>query len=130
MNRNISSALAMGTATAAAVFAVAVIASGNAYADDITIDTTPFVGTRTRAEVQAELMSQSALMRAGNNEWARQYNEPAQVKSAYTREQARADYRISRRYVNALYGEDSGSALLMNPEVLVFVATTVGSPAN
>lgn len=30
-------------------------AAGNAFADDITVDTTPFTSTKTRAEVLAEL---------------------------------------------------------------------------
>ena len=35
-----------------------VAASGAAFADDITVDTTPFVSTATRAEVCAEYIAQ------------------------------------------------------------------------
>jgi len=111
MKRHIASALSMGTTTIAAVFAVAAIASGNAYADDITIDTTPFVSSRTRAEVHAEAMGQAAQGRT--DEWSLNHNDPSLPTSGYTREQAVADYKGSRQYVNALYGEDSGSAYLM-----------------
>jgi hypothetical protein len=106
MNRNIASALAMGTATLAAALAVIAIASRPAYADDITIDQTPFVSTRTRADVRAELMGRSR----GDNEWVRQYNQASQAATGYTREQATADYKASRDYVSAVNGEDSGSA--------------------
>jgi hypothetical protein len=47
MSRHLASALAYTTTTVAAVFAVAAIASGSAYADDITIDNTPFVSSKT-----------------------------------------------------------------------------------
>lgn len=57
MNRNLASALTIG-ATAAAAVAVAALGPAKAYADDITIDTTPFVSSKSRAEVQAELMRQ------------------------------------------------------------------------
>lgn len=51
MNRTIATALSLA-ATIAAIACVAAIASGNAYAETPTIDNTPFVSTRTRAEVQ------------------------------------------------------------------------------
>lgn len=130
MNRNLASALHLGTVTAVAVFAVAAIASGSARADDITIDTTPFVSTKTRAEVRAELMNDAPAIRAADNEWARQHNQAQQTRSDYTRAQATADYLMSRQYVNALYGEDSGSALLMKSVVPVFVAKTEGASSH
>jgi hypothetical protein len=58
MNRNLASTLAV-TATAAAALALAALASSKAYAEDITIDPTPFVSSKTRAEVRAELMGMS-----------------------------------------------------------------------
>ena len=81
MNRNLASTLSI-TTTAAAILAVAAIASGNAYADDITIDTTPFVSTKTRAEVRAEVMGQSEALRTASSEWSMQMNErvPAQQR--------------------------------------------------
>jgi hypothetical protein len=108
MNRHLASTLSLAT-TAAAVFAVAAIASGSAYADDITIDTTPFVSSKTRAEVRAEVMGQSALLRTSSSEWAMQFNDAPQPNSTYTRQAAKDEYMAARHEVNALNGEDSGS---------------------
>ena len=108
MNRNLASALAI-TTTAAAALAFAAIASGNAYADDITIDNTPFVSTKTRAEVRAELMGLPEAVRNANSEWSMQLNQTPQPNSGYTRAQAKAEYIAARREVNALNAEDSGS---------------------
>jgi phosphoribosylformylglycinamidine (FGAM) synthase-like amidotransferase family enzyme len=105
MNRSISSALATGTATAAAILALAFIASGNAYADDITIDTTPFVSSMTRDEVSAQLK----VPYPHGNPWSGQYNM-FQIKSAATSDQVSSEYTSSRDEVRALTGEDSGSA--------------------
>jgi hypothetical protein len=107
MNRNFASVLTV-TTTAAAVFAVAAIASGNAYADDITIDHTPFVSSKSRAEVQAEVMGRAEQLRIASSEWS--MNQSSQPKSSYTRAQATADYIAARDEVNARNSEDSGSA--------------------
>jgi hypothetical protein len=109
MNRNFASTLAL-TTTAAAAFALAALASGNAYADDITIDNTPFVSSRTRAEVQAEVMGQGEVLRMANSEWSTQSNHASLPHSDFSREQAKAEYIASRREVNALNAEDSGSS--------------------
>ena len=55
MNRHFASTLTFA-ATAAAIACAAAMASSSAYAETPTIDTTPFVSTRSRAEVQADLM--------------------------------------------------------------------------
>lgn len=128
MNRNLASALAIGT-TAAAALALAAVASGNAYADDITIDTTPFVSAKTRAEVQAELLAQPQLLRASANEWSLQYAEVPQIKSTYTREQAKAEFKVSRDLVSALNSEDSGSAYFMIRGRLPEGTAVMGAPA-
>lgn len=107
MNRILASTLSI-TTTAAAILAVAAMASGNAYADDITIDTTPFVSTKTRAEVRAEVMGQAEALRLASSEWS--MNQAAQPQSAYTSAQAKADYIASRSEVHALTAEDSGSS--------------------
>lgn len=99
MNRNIASVLVI---TAAAV-------AGNAFADDITIDHTPFVGGKTRAEVQAEL---AQFKRAGTSPWSTQYNPLAKLKSTRSRAEVVAEYTAARDEVAALNGEDSGSAYL------------------
>jgi hypothetical protein len=125
MNRKIASTLTV-TTTAAAILAVAAIASGNAYADDITIDNTPFVSSKSRAEVQAELMQ----LGNSSSEWAMQLNEPARPNSAYTSAAAKAEYIASRDEVRAFNSEDSGSSYLatlprpMGDRVITAVETT------
>jgi Domain of unknown function (DUF4148) len=66
MNRNIASAIARAPAVA-----LASVAAGNAMADDITIDTTPFTSTKSRAEVLADL---AQYKQAGVNPWSTSYN--------------------------------------------------------
>ena len=111
MNRKLASILTV-TTTAAAVFAAAAIASGNAYADDITIDSTPFVSSKTRAEVHAEVMGQSELLRIASSEWSTQLNQAPEPYRGRTSAQAKAEYIAARREVNALNAEDSGSSYL------------------
>lgn len=114
MTRNIASAIAIAAA----------IVPCSVFADDITIDTTPFASTMSRAEVQAELMRRTAV-----NEWTRQLNQQAQFRSSYGREQARAAYVAERDNVKALTGEDSGSAYLaMAP--YVNARSVMGGPAR
>ena len=109
MNRNLASTLAI-TSTAAAALAFAAMASGNAYADDITVDNTPFISTKTRAEVRAEVMGQSEQLRMASSELSMQ--QGALPTSEYTRAQAKADFITSRNEVSALNSEDSGSSYL------------------
>jgi hypothetical protein len=109
MNRRTSSAIAFSSSIAAATLAATVMA-GNALADDITIDNTPFVSQRTRAEVQAELFSQRDQLRS--TEWTMQHNQPQQNATGYTSAQARAEYIALRDEVHAMNSEDSGSASL------------------
>ena len=90
---------------AVAVLAAAGAPVGPSLADDITIDPTPFVSTRTRADVRQEVAKSSLT------EWERQYGGP-HAASGYTRAQAREAYVAGRREVWALGGEDSGSAYL------------------
>ncbi|MDB5873379.1 MAG: hypothetical protein JWQ07_2821 [Ramlibacter sp.] len=98
MNRNIASALVLAAAM-----------TGNAFADDITVDHTPFIAQKSRAEVQAELAQFKA---AGVNPWATSYNQLAGFASAKSRLEVASDYIASREAVSALNGEDSGSAYL------------------
>lgn len=113
MNRKLASSLAATSVTAAgAILAVAAIASGSAYADDITIDTTPFVSSQSRAEVQAEVKGQAQRLGGASSEWAMQLNDPRKPNSAYTSEAAKADYIASRNEVKAFNSEDSGSSYL------------------
>jgi hypothetical protein len=92
-----------------AIAAVLAVAATSALADDITVDTTPFVSSRTRAEVQAELGN---FQKAGTSPWSIQYNPLKTFASSTTRSQAQAEYIASRDQVRALTGEDSGSAYL------------------
>jgi len=98
MNRTALSAIVLATAFA-----------GNAFADDITIDTTPFVSSKTRTEVQAEL---GQFKKSGPNVWSTQYNPLARFQSGKTRAEVTAEYRAERNAVAAFTGEDSGSAYL------------------
>jgi hypothetical protein len=116
MNRNI---------ILAALFAVA--ASGTAFADDITIDPTPFVSSRTRTEVQVEL---AQFKKAGTSPWSIQYNPLASFKSSVSSEQVVAAYVASRNEVAAFNGEDSGSSYLAATRVDTAGATLAGSPWN
>jgi hypothetical protein len=101
MNRKLAATL---------VFAAAAIA-GNAFADDITVDNSHFVSSKSRAEVQAQLAQRTA------NVWSTQYNPLATFKSEKSREEVRAEYLASRNEVAAFNSEDSGSAYLAQNRV-------------
>jgi hypothetical protein len=109
----------------AALFAVAI--SGNALADDITIETTPFVSSRTRAEVQAEL---AQFKKAGTSPWSIQYNPLASFKSTMSSEEVVAEYLASRKEVAAFNGEDSGSSYLTATRAHTAGVTLAGRPRN
>jgi len=114
MNRNLAIALVLAAA------------ASTSFADDITIDKTPFTSTATRAGVQAEL---SAFRQSGVNPWSNQYNPLAQFSSQRTRAAVVAEYIAAREQVAALNGEDSGSAYLARHEDVAAVATTIaGQP--
>jgi hypothetical protein len=102
MNRNIAAAL------------IALAAASSALADDITIDTTPFVSTRSRAEVQAELQQ---YRQSDTDVWAQDYDQLAGFHSTQTRAQVTADFLQSREQAAALVAEDSGSAMLAAAQV-------------
>ena len=117
MNRNIASALVLATAAFA----------GSAFADDITVDTTPFNGSRTRAEVQAEL---GQFKKAGTSVWSTQYNPLAKFKSETSRAQVTAAYIADRDTVAAFNSEDSGSAVLAQRRVVNGGVQLAGQPFN
>jgi hypothetical protein len=73
------------------------------------VPTEPFVSTKSRAEVQAELF---AYKKAGVNPWSTWYNQLAGFKSNTTRQEVVAEYLAARDEVAALNSEDSGSAYL------------------
>lgn len=107
---------------------VAAAAAGNAFADDITVETSPFVSTLTRAEVQAQLSQRTP---ATSNPASIQYNPLANFNSTLTREQVVADYIANRDWVAAMTGQDSGSAYLASrPGVTVDTTRLAGEPQN
>jgi hypothetical protein len=134
MNRNIASALAIGSAAAVAAVAAAIVAvtPGNALAESIAEYTMPFAGNRSRADVQADLARQGSIARTGANEWLMQHNQVTAFKSSYTSGQAKAEFKAARREVSALTGEDSGSAYLAGTAVpqRVNASATMGGPAR
>lgn len=93
------------------IAAIAIAAAGSAWADDITIDTTAFVSTKTRAEVKAELIQARAdgSLAALTADYV-----PAQrFASTLTRQEVIADLLINRDGLAlAMAGEDSGSFYL------------------
>ena len=115
MTRKLASTLTL-VSTAAAMFAFAAIASNNAYADDITVDTTPFVSTKTRAEVRAEVIGHAEDLRIAYGESSMPTSLMSQAPSGLTREQVKAEYIAARRDVNAFNAEDSGSSYLTSQQ--------------
>ena len=99
MNRNI----ALAAVVLSAAFA------GSAFAETPYNVNDTFTGTQTRAQVQADL---AAYRQAGVNPWSTQYNPLRNFASTTTRQAVTADFLASRAQVNALNGEDSGSAYL------------------
>ena len=88
---------------------IATVAAG-AFADELpSIPTEPVVSTKTRAEVQAELI---AYKQAGVNPWSTSYNQLAGFKSNRSRQEVMAEYLATRDEVAAINSEDSGSAYL------------------
>jgi predicted secreted Zn-dependent protease len=103
---------------------IATLGATAAEAGDITIDTTPFVSTRTRAEVQAQ------LAQPGPNVWSTSYNQLAQFQPQRSRAEVRAEYLAARSQVEAVTAEDSGSAYLIRARAERAAATRVASRAQ
>ena len=93
-------ALAAAALSLAAFGAQADEADGSQYAQQ-------FNGTKTRAEVQAEL---AAYQKAGVNPVSIAYNPLKSFKSEKTRAEVKAEYIHDRDAVTAMNGEDSGAA--------------------
>ena len=92
-----------------AVLFAAVLATGTAFADDITIDPHPFVSTASRAQVKEELRQ---FRSSGVDPWADDYNVLREPHGGMSRAGVMAEYKADRAEVSALTGEDSGSAYL------------------
>jgi uncharacterized protein DUF4148 len=122
MTRNTAISLAYVATVAAAAVAAALV-STSAYAESPTIDNTPFVSSKTRAEVQAELKAPFI----GGDPWSSRYNMFARG-GALTTEQVRGAYKMSRDEVNALTAEDSGSAFLARLPLTLKTTAIMGGP--
>jgi opacity protein-like surface antigen len=103
MNRHFAIALVLATA-----------AVGNAFADDITVEATPFQSTMSRAEVQAD-MQQARASRI--DPWAQDYDQLAAFRSERSRADVTAEYTADRDSVAAFNGEDSGSVKLASRDL-------------
>ena len=116
----------MNRKTASVLFATTLGIAGFAYADDITMDTTPFSSTKSREEVRADLKKPFA----GGSPWSTQYRQGVARDSTYTNGQARTEYLSSRDQVRALNGEDSGAAYLARTAGRANPTATMGGPAR
>ncbi len=106
---------------------ILVAAAGSAFADDITIETTPFVGSRTRAEVQAELQQ---YQQQGVNPWAQGYNPLQSFHSGTTRAQVTAEFLADRDEVAAGNSEDGGASWRAARAPLSAHPVLAGNPVN
>jgi hypothetical protein len=97
MNRNIAISL------------LVLAGASSAFADDITVDSTPFVSSASRAQVQSELQQSR---QSGVNPWAQDYNQLAEFRSAKSRGEVAGEYIRSRGEAAAFVAEDSGSVML------------------
>jgi len=129
MNQDIESLLAMAAVGAiAAAAAAAMVLPGVALADDITIDNTPFVSSRSRAQVQQELLGQVREVQAAAGEWELQQGERSTFRGQVAGLDARADYVAHRQEVSALTGEDSGSSYFKMRPLAAGGTTVMGGP--
>ena len=111
---------------AAPLFPAAKRALLTAYADDITVEQSPFVSSRTREEVSAELK----IPYPGGNPWSGTYNM-FQARSTATSEQIQGEYTVNRDRANAFHGEDSGSVYIMKAQgSLAPTTAAMGAPAR
>jgi len=106
---------------------ILVAAAGSAFADDITVDTTVFTGSRTRAEVQAELQQ---FQQQGVDPWARNYNPLQSFQSGKTRAQVTAEFLADRDEVAASNSEDGGASWRAARAARPVNPVLAGSPVN
>lgn len=111
MQQRTTSTLAFIGLAAAATLAAALM-GGSARAEGPIGDIRPTGGTRSLAEVKAELLAHRAELSSYGGEWKQQQPTQLPVGSGYTRAQARAGYIAEREAVRAMNAEDSGSAYL------------------
>ena len=112
----------MQAKSALSVLILAAGFAGSAFAEGPIYPNDPFVATKTRAEVQAELF---AYQRGGVNPWAQDYNPLHQFASNTSRQAVTAQYLAARDEVKALTGEDSGSMYLAQARSRNLPATVI-----
>ncbi|MDB5899359.1 MAG: hypothetical protein JWP41_2961 [Ramlibacter sp.] len=120
----------MNRTTAIAIVLASSALVGNAFAGtsvagDISVESTPFVSSVSRAEVQSQL---AEYKKAGVNPWSTSYNPLRSFQSTKTRAQVTAEYRAARDQVAAFTGEDSGSAYLARNGVRSEAQQFAGQP--
>lgn len=108
MNQRLTSTLSFAGTVLAATLAAAVMSS-QARAEGPIGQDKPFVGTLSRAQVQAELMKHRGELSSYASEWALQQTTMPQPTPAYTRQHARAGYLAAREQVRAMTAEHGGS---------------------
>ena len=113
--------LALSSLVLAASFAGNAFAEGPIYGNDV------FTGSKSVAQVRAEL---DAYKKSGVNPWSTSYNPLKGFQSATTREAVTAEYIASRNEVHELSGEDSGSAYLAQHRGATVPSTFAGTPVN
>ena len=111
-------------AAAAAAVAAASIAT-NVRADDITMDNSQFVSSKSRDEVRADLKKPYP----GGNPWSSSYKMGV-TKSDRTREEVRREYLGSREEARALTAEDSGASYFNRTAGRANPTATMGAPAR
>lgn len=115
--------VAYGTTVAAAALAATFIASTAHAEGPIAMESsTPFVSTRSRAEVRAEL-GKAGEQRSATSEWALNQQTFQPTAGGPTRAQIAAEYISSRDEVHARTGEDGGSAYFASQSVRVPAGT-------
>jgi len=129
VNHDLESLLAIAAVGAvAAAAAAAMVLPRTAFADDITIETRPFVSSRTRLEVRQELLGQARQVSADATEWAQQ--QGTVLKGQVTAPEVRAAYLANRSEVSALTAEDSGSSWFKMKPLAATGTAVMGGPAQ
>jgi len=125
MNQRTASALAFGCSVAAAALAAAAM-TGTARAESPTIDTTPFVSTRSQADVRSETLAARKTLTSAGNEWLTQQNGPL-PSSGLSRAEARAGYIAAREEVHARGSEMGGATPMARSSRRAPVTTAVAA---
>ena len=98
--------------TVASLATVAAFTSAGAFAQTLSQEGSflpePLVATKTRAQVQAELVD----FKKGANPWSNSYDQLKNARSERSRDEVRAEAVRAREQIKAFTGEDSGSAFL------------------